>query len=621
MTFVDAWSDAIVRASWQGAIVIALAWLVTRAFPKLPPAWRCWLWRGACAKILVSLLWAGAVAIPLLPAPIVTQPTPAIVQPEPPGPPGPTLPAIAVAQMPASNAPGVTISVLLLALWCAGVLGSVIQLVRGHARAMALRRRGVEIPDVCIVDACEDLCRRMRVAHRPALYASSDIRSPLLVGVRRPAIVLPPGALEPPTEVGGPAARGDDSRAARERLRMMLAHELAHLKRRDLLWNWLPALAQALFFFHPLAWLASRELRVAQESACDALALAATGAAPARYGDMLLDVIAAVRAPLRLPRTSSVTIVESRTTVQRRLAAMTHYRPLPPTRRSRALAAAALCFCVLAVVPWKLVAQAPTGPGNAAADAKAATTAEPAKPDATGSPATGAPGAGYPGALFATPGDVNRVSYGQVTVPEVNLGLASEGVVVEVKVEDGQSVKKGDVLLRLDDRRLRIELEKAMAHLEVAKGDLVRVVEEDRNVGRVAQAKVRAAEADVQLAEHSLESTRLVAPFDGVVTELSARPGMIVTRNTRFARLLDLDSLTFDAAVDPAVVRRLRVGGKGKVQLRGEDKLFEATIAYISATIDPATSSARVKARLKAARGEASPGEAGWITFDVEEKK
>lgn len=433
--------------------------------------------------------------------------------------------------------------------------------------------------------------------------------SPLLVGVVRPAIILPV------TAVHGP----------HDRLRMMLAHELAHLKRRDLLWNWLPALAQALLFFHPLVWLASRELRVAQESACDALALSATGAAPARYGEMLLDVIAAVRAPLRLPRTSSVTIVESRTTVQRRLAAMTHYQPLPPTRRSRALAAAALCFCVLAVVPWKLVAQAPTGPGEATADSKPAATSDPAKAPAA-STGEGASGAGYPAGVIGIPGrgihaGENRTAFGRVTVPEVNLGLAAEGLVVEVKVDDGQSVKKGDVLLRLDDRRLRIELEKAVAHLEVAKSDLVRVVEEDRNVGRVAQAKVRAAEADVQLAEHSLESTRLVAPLDGVITELQARPGMIVTRNSRLARLLDLDSPTFDAIVDQTLVRRLRVGGKGSVQLSDRGTPMEATIVYISPTVDPTTATTRVKARLKAARGDASPGAAGVITFEVPEKK
>lgn len=68
----------------------------------------------------------------------------------------------------------------------------------------------------------------------------------------------------------------------------MLAHELAHFKRGDLFWNWLPVVTQGLFFFHPLVWLAGREWRRLHEICSDRLAIEITQAGRADYGKVLL---------------------------------------------------------------------------------------------------------------------------------------------------------------------------------------------------------------------------------------------------------------------------------------------------------------------------------------------
>src|SRR5262249_46448175 len=114
----------------------------------------------------------------------------------------------------------------------------------------------------------------------PRLVLADGLNRPCLAGIRRPVIVIP--------------VEWVAEQSARE-WRLILAHELAHARRRDLPWNWLPAAAGALFFFHPLAWLARRRANLAQEIACDALALQATGAAPAHYGALLLKVAARPR--------------------------------------------------------------------------------------------------------------------------------------------------------------------------------------------------------------------------------------------------------------------------------------------------------------------------------------
>ena len=74
----------------------------------------------------------------------------------------------------------------------------------------------------------------------------------------------------------------------------MLGHELAHLKRHDLAWNWLPTVVGWLFFFHPLVWFMTRRWSEAQEAACDELLIQAEVARPVPYGRLLLETFHAL---------------------------------------------------------------------------------------------------------------------------------------------------------------------------------------------------------------------------------------------------------------------------------------------------------------------------------------
>jgi hypothetical protein len=170
----------------------------------------------------------------------------------------------------------------------------------------------------------------MRIRHVPELRQSDQVLAPLLVGMIRPAVIIP---------------RGIEA----DRLNMMLAHELAHVKRRDLAWGWLPALCHVLFFFHPLLWLTRRESLLAQEMACDELALRHTGASPAAYGNMLVDFIAA-----NMPRRAfgALGICETPRNLKRRIIAMKTI-----DLKNRALMIVLAGIAVTAMLPWRIVAQ------------------------------------------------------------------------------------------------------------------------------------------------------------------------------------------------------------------------------------------------------------------------
>ena len=104
------------------------------------------------------------------------------------------------------------------------------------------------------------------------LRLSNRIAGPLTVGVIRPLILLPITAL---------------TSLSPDQLEVVLAHELAHIRRADYFWNILQTMIETLFFFHPAVWWISHRLREQRELCCDDIAVE-TCHDPAVYASALL---------------------------------------------------------------------------------------------------------------------------------------------------------------------------------------------------------------------------------------------------------------------------------------------------------------------------------------------
>ena len=160
-----------------------------------------------------------------------------------------------------------------------------------------------------------------------------------MIGLWRPTILVPDTAF---------------ARLSPRQQEMALCHELAHIKRHDLPMGCVPALAEALFFFHPFAWLAAREYTLAREAASDAVVLDVLDAPPQEYGWLLLNLGVAV------PRMGlSVAGVASSSTVLRRRLQMLE-RASENVQLPRVLLALAVCVMAIALVPVRLVARPST---------------------------------------------------------------------------------------------------------------------------------------------------------------------------------------------------------------------------------------------------------------------
>jgi beta-lactamase regulating signal transducer with metallopeptidase domain len=329
------WFAAMARACWEGGIALGSAGLLCRLVPRLPPALRCWLWRLAYARLLIALVGLTPIALPLL--------TPA-----------PAARSLAPVRVPSAPLPGGAFAASILCLWLAGVAVCAGRLAAEWIRSARLRRRGTPLTHGWLLARLNELCADAGGSLRrcPEVLRVSGPGAPALIGGARPAILIPEAVLQTcdPGE-----------------LRLVLAHEIAHAKRADLVWDWIPAVAHLLFYFHPLVWLANQEYRLAQEMACDQVA--AAGAA-VDYCGVLVRL--ARRRTQRAPGVAWMSVTG--VALRRRLATLLEDGS-PSRAWSIAGSALVVAAALAALVPCRLVERSPAAHGPHAEEPPALRTA------------------------------------------------------------------------------------------------------------------------------------------------------------------------------------------------------------------------------------------------------
>ncbi len=162
---------------------------------------------------------------------------------------------------------------LLVLVWLSGILLLAGRLVGGLLVVRRLRTRGLSLPADELSHLFSELGRRLAAGRRVALRLSGRIGAPMVIGVFRPLVLLPA------TMASGLPARD---------LELLLAHELAHVRRNDLLVSTLQRVAETVLYFHPATWWISGIILQEREVACDELAAAVTGAGRREFAATLV---------------------------------------------------------------------------------------------------------------------------------------------------------------------------------------------------------------------------------------------------------------------------------------------------------------------------------------------
>jgi HlyD family secretion protein len=217
------------------------------------------------------------------------------------------------------------------------------------------------------------------------------------------------------------------------------------------------------------------------------------------------------------------------------------------------------------------------------------------------------------------------------------------GTLVYLGVEEGDVVKKGQVLARLEDSDVVASLRRARENLRVAEADLKDAKESLRRqktlIERdlIAQAEYDAAEArykrvvasidaarfSVQEAEVAVDNTRIVAPFDGTVVQKNADVGEIVaplagavSSRAAVVTIADLSSLEVEADVSEANITRVSSDQPCEIILDAYPKArYQGRVSKLVPTADRAKATVQVKIRFASYDDKVLPEMGAKISF------
>ncbi len=315
----QAWFDTMVRASWQGALLVGFVWLALFLWRRSTPAARTWLWMIATAKFVLVLLIV--VEWPVL-APVAAQ-----------GLQGSSLESSITYNYGGSASTPVDWPAILFWAWLLGVAAVVTRALIDHARLKQLAIQSTN-PGARVARMWEEVSDGANAT----VMVHPEAPVPLVFGLFRLRVLLPSRLVEDLSD---------------DELEMVLAHEAAHVLRRDTVSSLYMFACHGLFYFHPAVWLARREWQLDRESACDEYAMARTGADARGYAAMLLKVSAgADRAPVL-----ALSAVPTYRTLQRRINEMK--QPKNDLRSGRAVWALLALLVSAGAVPVVLTQRQP----------------------------------------------------------------------------------------------------------------------------------------------------------------------------------------------------------------------------------------------------------------------
>ncbi|MEY2409833.1 MAG: hypothetical protein QOF48_2503, partial [Verrucomicrobiota bacterium] len=199
----------------------------------------------------------------------------------------------------------------LFAFWLAGAVGLAVHIIMASVN-VARRFRGLpEVSDPNVLAVLENCRLQIKVRTRLRLVEGADMESPVLLGVFRPRLLLPVNFTRCFTLA---------------ELHFVFLHELAHVKRRDILINWVVALLQIAHWFNPILWFGFMRWRADRELACDALALEAAGEGRKReYGRTILRLLEGFTQRVAAP--GLVGILEDKRQLQTRIGMIASFAP------------------------------------------------------------------------------------------------------------------------------------------------------------------------------------------------------------------------------------------------------------------------------------------------------
>ncbi|MFP4082176.1 MAG: efflux RND transporter periplasmic adaptor subunit [Candidatus Aminicenantes bacterium] len=228
---------------------------------------------------------------------------------------------------------------------------------------------------------------------------------------------------------------------------------------------------------------------------------------------------------------------------------------------------------------------------------------------------------------------------------KINITPDIAGKVAKIYVEEGQKVRKGQLLAELDTRTTRLQLEQAQAALAVAEANhkdaqrnmerMERLQQEkavsDQQYEKIrlayeaAEAQLQQARASLNLARHNLEVSLMRAPFDGVVASKNADVGDVInpmmggfSPTSGVLTLMDFYGVKIEVDVSHKDIVRIQKGQPALLQVDVfPDRVFKGQVSVVNQTADPLTKKFKVVVRVDNPDLRLRPNTFGEVTLEV----
>lgn len=210
----------------------------------------------------------------------------------------------------------------------------------------------------------------------------------------------------------------------------------------------------------------------------------------------------------------------------------------------------------------------------------------------------------------------NKITSTGTVIPNEDVELRSElsGRVTNINFTEGARVKKGQLLLTVNDADLRAQLKKLESNrslysdMEKRQRTLLEKEYISRQEYDQVSNQLATANADIQALRASLAKAYVRAPFDGVIGLREVSEGSYVTAATPIARIVDVSPVKIDFTIPGRYSQSVSVGDKITFTSEGSPETFEANIYAIQPNIDPATRTLNLRAMFPNTNQQIKPG-------------
>ncbi|RTZ57972.1 MAG: efflux transporter periplasmic adaptor subunit [Gammaproteobacteria bacterium] len=200
---------------------------------------------------------------------------------------------------------------------------------------------------------------------------------------------------------------------------------------------------------------------------------------------------------------------------------------------------------------------------------------------------------------------------------ETVLSSQMDGRILSIPVKDGDTAKKGDVLLEFDCKENKAELRKSRAQLSEARytWKANQQLKKERAVReldvQLSSARLEQARADYEIKKSQTAKCKIAAPFDGRVVKVLVKPFQSVSSGVQLVEFLDNSKLEIQLYAPSRWLTWIKPGLEFDIQVDETGKTYPAVVTGIGARVDPVSQTVEIKAEINGEYGDLLAGMSG----------